>query len=79
MKELCEALGSLGVWVRLHYVYPYPHVDDMIPLMAEGRILPYLDIPFQHASPRILKLMKRPAMPRTIWSGSGAGARSARN
>ena len=61
MKELCEALGSLGVWVRLHYVYPYPSVDDVIPLMAEGKILPYLDIPFQHASPRILKLMKRPA------------------
>ncbi len=50
----------MGVWVRLHYVYPYPHVDDVIPLMAEGKILPYLDIPFQHASPRILKLMKRP-------------------
>jgi ribosomal protein S12 methylthiotransferase len=61
MKELCEALGSLGVWVRLHYVYPYPSVDDVIPLMADGQILPYLDIPFQHASPRILKLMKRPA------------------
>lgn len=61
MKELCEALGELGIWVRLHYVYPYPHVDDIIPLMAEGLILPYLDIPFQHASPRILKLMKRPA------------------
>jgi ribosomal protein S12 methylthiotransferase len=61
MQELCEALGSLGVWVRLHYVYPYPSVDDVIPLMAEGKILPYLDIPFQHASPRILKLMKRPA------------------
>jgi ribosomal protein S12 methylthiotransferase len=61
MKELCEELGKLGVWVRLHYVYPYPHVDDVIPLMAEGRILPYLDVPFQHASPRILKLMKRPA------------------
>ena len=60
MQELCEALGSLGVWVRLHYVYPYPHVDQLIPLMAEGRILPYLDIPFQHASRRILKLMKRP-------------------
>jgi ribosomal protein S12 methylthiotransferase len=59
--ELVEALGNLGVWVRLHYVYPYPHVDDVIPLMAEGKILPYLDIPFQHASPRILKLMKRPA------------------
>ncbi|MBC7803066.1 MAG: 30S ribosomal protein S12 methylthiotransferase RimO [Candidatus Parcubacteria bacterium] len=59
--QLCKSLGELGVWVRLHYVYPYPHVDDAIPLMAEGRILPYLDIPFQHASPRILKLMKRPA------------------
>ena len=61
MQELCEALGELGVWVRLHYVYPYPHVDNIIPLMAEGKILPYLDIPFQHASPRILQLMKRPA------------------
>ncbi|MHC9510313.1 30S ribosomal protein S12 methylthiotransferase RimO [Kangiella sp. M94] len=61
MKDMCEALGQLdNVWVRLHYVYPYPHVDDIIPLMAEGKILPYLDIPFQHASPRILKLMKRP-------------------
>jgi ribosomal protein S12 methylthiotransferase len=61
MNELCGALGELGVWVRLHYVYPYPHVDEVIPLMAEGKILPYLDVPFQHASPRILKLMKRPA------------------
>jgi ribosomal protein S12 methylthiotransferase len=61
MTELCQALGELGVWVRLHYVYPYPHVDEVIPLMAEGKILPYLDVPFQHASPRILKLMKRPA------------------
>ncbi len=61
MLDLCRALGELGVWVRLHYVYPYPHVDDVIPLMAEGKILPYLDIPFQHASPRILKLMRRPA------------------
>lgn len=61
MKEMCDALGQLeDVWVRLHYVYPYPHVDEIIPLMAEGKILPYLDIPFQHASPRILKLMKRP-------------------
>ena len=60
MKALCEGLSTLGVWTRLHYVYPYPHVDDVIPLMAEGKILPYLDIPFQHASPRILKLMKRP-------------------
>ncbi|MBE9549691.1 MAG: 30S ribosomal protein S12 methylthiotransferase RimO [Proteobacteria bacterium] len=61
MLELCEALSSLGVWVRLHYVYPYPNVDKVIPLMAERKILPYLDIPFQHASPRILKAMKRPA------------------
>lgn len=61
MLELCQALGELGVWVRLHYVYPYKHVDEAIPLMAEGKILPYLDIPFQHASPRILKAMKRPA------------------
>jgi ribosomal protein S12 methylthiotransferase len=61
MLELCEALGSLGVWTRLHYVYPYPHVDDVIPLMAAGKILPYLDIPFQHASPSVLKAMKRPA------------------
>jgi len=60
MTGLCEGLAELGVWVRLHYVYPYPHVDDVIALMADGRILPYLDIPFQHASPRILKLMKRP-------------------
>jgi ribosomal protein S12 methylthiotransferase len=61
MTELCKSLGELGVWVRLHYVYPYPHVDEVIPLMAEGRILPYLDVPFQHASARILKLMRRPA------------------
>jgi ribosomal protein S12 methylthiotransferase len=61
MLELCRALGELGVWVRLHYVYPYPSVDEVIPLMAEGKILPYLDVPFQHAAPRILKLMKRPA------------------
>ena len=61
MLDLCRGFGELGAWVRLHYVYPYPHVDDVIPLMAEGRILPYLDIPFQHASPRILRLMKRPA------------------
>ena len=61
LYELAKALGELGIWVRLHYVYPYPSVDDLIPLMAEGKILPYLDVPFQHASPRILKLMKRPA------------------
>ena len=59
--DLARALGWLGAWVRLHYVYPYPHVDDVIPLMAEGKVLPYLDIPFQHGSPRVLKLMKRPA------------------
>ncbi|MDF0606342.1 30S ribosomal protein S12 methylthiotransferase RimO [Neisseriaceae bacterium TC5R-5] len=61
MTELCEELGKLGIWVRLHYVYPYPHVDEVIPLMRDGKILPYLDIPFQHASQRVLKLMKRPA------------------
>ena len=61
MTELVQALGELGVWVRLHYVYPYPHVDEVLPLMAQGKVLPYLDVPFQHASPRILKLMKRPA------------------
>jgi ribosomal protein S12 methylthiotransferase len=61
MTEMCEALSSMGVWVRLHYVYPYPHVDELIPLMAAGKILPYLDIPFQHASPKVLKAMKRPA------------------
>ena len=61
IQDLSSALGSLGVWVRLHYVYPYPHVDHLLPLMAEGKILPYLDIPFQHASPTILKAMKRPA------------------
>ncbi|MCW9059384.1 MAG: 30S ribosomal protein S12 methylthiotransferase RimO [Gammaproteobacteria bacterium] len=59
--DLARALGDLGVWVRLHYVYPYPHVDEVIPLMADGLILPYLDIPFQHASPRVLKAMRRPA------------------
>lgn len=61
LYNLARHLGELGIWVRLHYVYPYPHVDDVIPLMSDGKILPYLDIPFQHASPRILKLMKRPA------------------
>jgi ribosomal protein S12 methylthiotransferase len=75
MKALCEGLGELGLWTRLHYVYPYPHVDDIIPLMADGKILPYLDIPFQHASPRVLKLMKRPgAVDKTLeriarWRG----------
>jgi len=61
MTEMSEALSELGIWVRLHYVYPYPHVDELIPLMAAGKILPYLDIPFQHASPKVLKAMKRPA------------------
>ncbi|MCW9052654.1 MAG: 30S ribosomal protein S12 methylthiotransferase RimO, partial [Motiliproteus sp.] len=61
MHELCEELGELGAWIRLHYVYPYPHVDETIELMAERKILPYLDIPFQHASPDVLKRMKRPA------------------
>jgi ribosomal protein S12 methylthiotransferase len=60
MQQMCEKLGEMGIWVRLHYVYPYPHVDALIPLMAEGKILPYLDIPFQHANKRILRLMKRP-------------------
>jgi ribosomal protein S12 methylthiotransferase len=59
--ELCEALAELGVWVRLHYVYPYPHVDELMPLMADGKLLPYLDVPFQHASARVLKAMRRPA------------------
>ncbi len=61
MTELCEELGQLGVWVRLHYVYPYPHVDEVLPLMAQGRILPYLDVPLQHSHPDVLKRMKRPA------------------
>jgi ribosomal protein S12 methylthiotransferase len=59
--ELSQALGSLGAWVRLHYVYPYPHVDEVLPLMAEGKLLPYLDVPFQHAAPAVLKAMRRPA------------------
>jgi ribosomal protein S12 methylthiotransferase len=61
LTDLAQALAGLGVWVRLHYVYPYPHVDDVVPLMAQSKLLPYLDVPFQHASPRLLKLMKRPA------------------
>jgi ribosomal protein S12 methylthiotransferase len=59
--DLARALGEFGVWIRLHYVYPYPHVDDVIPLMADGKVLPYLDVPFQHASPAVLKRMRRPA------------------
>ncbi|MDA8421519.1 MAG: 30S ribosomal protein S12 methylthiotransferase RimO, partial [Pseudomonadota bacterium] len=61
LTDLARALGDLGIWVRLHYVYPYPHVDEVIPLMQEGKILPYLDVPFQHASARILRAMRRPA------------------
>ena len=61
IQALAAALGELGIWIRLHYVYPYPHVDHLIPLMAEGKLLPYLDVPLQHASPRILKAMKCPA------------------
>jgi ribosomal protein S12 methylthiotransferase len=61
MTDLSRELGKLGAWVRLHYVYPYPHVNDVIPLMAEGLVLPYLDIPFQHASPKVLRAMRRPA------------------
>jgi len=64
--DLANALGDLGVWVRMHYVYPYPHVDDVIPLMAEGKVLPYLDIPFQHSSERILRMMKRPAFSENV-------------
>ena len=59
--DLARGLGELGIWVRMHYVYPYPHVDDVIPLMAERKVLPYLDIPFQHGSPTVLKRMRRPA------------------
>jgi ribosomal protein S12 methylthiotransferase len=61
MSVLVQELARLGVWVRLHYVYPYPHVDEVVPLMADGKVLPYLDVPFQHAHPRVLKAMKRPA------------------
>jgi ribosomal protein S12 methylthiotransferase len=61
MKALCEGLSELGAWTRLHYVYPYPHVDEIIPLMADGHVVPYLDIPMQHAHPEVLKRMKRPA------------------
>ena len=66
LLNLCGALGDLGAWVRLHYVYPYPSVDEVIPLMAEGKILPYLDVPFQHAHPRILKAMKRPGAEKNL-------------
>jgi ribosomal protein S12 methylthiotransferase len=73
MTELCAALADLGVWTRLHYVYPYPSVDEVIPLMAEGKVLSYLDIPFQHASPRVLKAMKRPAFEDTRRSRASSG------
>ena len=77
--ELARELGELGVWVRMHYVYPYPHVDEVIPLMAEGKILPYLDIPFQHASPARPEVHAPPgATRRRPWSASASGARSAR-
>src|SRR5919108_6471837 len=59
--DLARALGELGAWVRLHYVYPYPHVDEVLPLMADGKVLPYLDVPFQHAAPAVLRRMRRPA------------------
>ncbi len=72
MTELCTALADLaaphGAWVRLHYVYPYPHVDELLPLMADGRILPYLDVPFQHSHPEVLRRMKRPATATATWS-----------
>jgi ribosomal protein S12 methylthiotransferase len=76
MVSLCEELAKLGIWV-LHYVYPYPHVDDVIPLMA-AEILPYLDIPLQHASPRILKLMKRPGSGTVSWRALSSGVKFAR-
>jgi ribosomal protein S12 methylthiotransferase len=79
MTELAVALGELGVWVRLHYVYPYPHVDEVIPLMAEGKILPYLDIPFQHANTRILKLMKRPGGSEVGLAGMGGSSPNSHN
>ena len=79
MTELAVALGELGVWVRLHYVYPYPHVDEVIPLMAQGKILPYLDIPFQHANQRILKLMKRPGSSATGLAGMGGTSPNSHN
>jgi ribosomal protein S12 methylthiotransferase len=75
--DLARALGELGVWVRLHYVYPYPHVDEVIPLMADGKVLPYLDVPFQHASPAVLKRMRRPAAQEKTLERIRRGARSA--
>jgi len=79
MTELVRAMGELGSWVRLHYVYPYPHVDKMIPLMAEGKILPYLDVPFQHANARILNLMKRPASSVAGFAGMGGLSPNSQN
>ena len=77
MTDLARELGKIAPWVRLHYVYPYPHVDQVIPLMAEGLVLPYLDIPFQHASPTVLKAMRARPTRRRCWSASATGARSA--
>jgi ribosomal protein S12 methylthiotransferase len=77
MIALCKELGRLVPWVRLHYVYPYPHVDDLLPLMADGLVLPYLDVPMQHGVPRILKLMRRPAASTGRSSGSQSGGKSA--
>ena len=76
--DLARGLGELGIWVRMHYVYPYPHVDNVIPLMAERKVLPYLDIPFQHGSPTVLKRMRRPARWRKRWIAFAPGARPAR-
>ena len=76
--DLARGLGTLGIWVRLHYVYPYPHVDEVIPLMAERQVLPYLDIPFQHGSPSVLKRMRRPAHSEDRWGASRPGGASAR-
>ncbi len=80
ITDLAEALGGLGVWVRLHHVYPHPHIDSLIPLMAEEKILPYIDVPFQHASPSVLKAMRRPAAsgkrPAPYRRLAAAGARS---
>jgi ribosomal protein S12 methylthiotransferase len=78
LTDLARELGQLGVWVRLHYVYPYPNVDDLVPLMADGKVLPYLDVPLQHAEPRILKAMRRPANSENTLERIGVGARSVR-
>ena len=77
--DIARELGQLGAWIRLHYVYPYPHVDEAMALMNGGDLLPYLDVPFQHASPKVLKAMRRPALRRRRWSASAPGAASAPN